>query len=375
MKSIALPPILVALILASSGAGAGEKKPPAAKGPVHLVGEIEKQFGADYPRLNTLYKDLHAHPELGLHEERTAAVLAKQLRDAGLQVTEKVGGYGVVGVLKNGAGPTVLVRADMDGLPIVEKTGLPYASKMRTRDAEGREVGVMHACGHDVNMTCLVGTARVLSGLKDRWRGTLVFIGQPAEEIGAGARMMLADGLFKRFGRPDVAFALHCDARFAHGQVNYRFGQLQANVDSVDITVHGKGGHGAAPQTTIDPIVLACRIVVDLQNIVSREVDPTEPAVVTVGSFHGGTKHNIIPDEVKIQLTVRTTKDAVRTQVLEAIARRTRAIAKGARAPEPSIKVNLDDYTPALVNDEPLTKKTMALFRESWVLNVCTKGR
>ena len=328
-----------------------------------LVPDIQKRVGADYQYLDALYKNLHAHPELALQEERTAALMAKELRAAGFVVTEKVGGHGVVGVLKNGAGPTVLVRADMDGLPIVEKTGLPYASKVRTRDAEGRDIGVMHACGHDINMACLVGVARILPALKDRWQGTLVFIAQPAEEIGAGARMMLADGLFKRFPRPDYGFALHCDARYAAGQVNFREGQAQAHVDSVNITIRGKGGHGAAPHTTIDPIVLGARVVLDLQTIVSREVDPSEAAVVTVGSFHGGTKHNIIPDEVKLQLTVRTTKDAVRAQVLEAIARLTRAAARAARAPEPDVAVNLDSFTPALVNDPGLTRKTVALFK------------
>lgn len=326
---------------------------------------IAKILDEDYPRLDALYKDLHAHPELGLNEVRTAKVLAEQLSAAGFTVTMKVGGHGVVGVLKNGAGPTILVRADMDGLPIEEKTGLPYASKVQLRDAEGRLVGVMHACGHDANMTCLVGTARALYKLKDHWRGTLVFIGQPAEEIGAGARMMLEDGLFKRFPRPDYAFALHCDARYPHGHVNYRLGQLQANVDSVDIVVKGKGGHGAAPQASIDPIVLGARLVLDLQTIVSREVDPTQSAVVTVGSFHGGTKHNIIPDEVRLQLTVRTLTDKARTDVLEAIARRAKALALAARAPEPEMRVNLNSYTPALVNDNELTKKTMTLLRKA----------
>jgi amidohydrolase len=213
-------------------------------------------------------------------------------------------------------------------------------------------------------MTCLVGTARVLVALKGRWKGTVLFIGQPAEEMGAGARMMLADGLFERFGKPDYALALHCDARYPHGHVNYRAGQMQANVDTVDITVRGKGGHGAAPHTTVDPVVLAARIVLDLQTIVSRERDPQEPAVVTVGSIHGGSKHNIIPNEVKLQVTVRTTTDAMRKQVLEAIPRLTRAAAAGARAPEPVVKVRLDDFFPALVNDAELTRRGAALFRK-----------
>ena len=325
---------------------------------------IEKRIAEEYPSLEVIYKDIHAHPELGFQETRTAAKLAKELRAAGFTVTEKVGGTGVVGVLKNGKGPVILVRADMDGLPIIEKTGLPYASKEMVRDSEGREVGVMHACGHDVNVTSLIGTARVLSSMKERWKGTLVFIGQPAEEILSGARKMMDDGLFTRFPKPDYALALHCDARYPHGQINFREGMLQANVDSVDITVKGKGGHGAAPHTTVDPIVLAARIVIDLQTIVSREIDPLDPAVVTVGSIHGGTKHNIIPNDVKMQLTVRTTKDKTREAVLAAIERMVKAAAKGANAPEPEIKIDREAFTPALSNDPDLTKATVAMFRD-----------
>ncbi len=293
--------------------------------------EIEEHIGREYASLEALYKDLHAHPELSFQEVRTAARLAKELRTAGYEVTEKVGGTGIVAVLKNGAGPIVLVRADMDGLPIVEKTGVPYASQETVRDAEGRVVGVMHACGHDINMTCLVGVGRTLAAMKKRWHGTLILIGQPAEEVGGGARKMIEDGLFKRFPKPEIALALHCDARYPHGQVNYRSGLMQANVDTVDILVKGKGGHGAVPHTTIDPIVLAARIVLDLQTIVSREVNPVDPAVVTVGSIHGGTKHNIIPNEVKLQLTVRTTKDETRKQVLAAIERKVKAAARAKR--------------------------------------------
>jgi amidohydrolase len=325
--------------------------------------DIITRIDKDYARLDALYKQIHANPELSLEEEKTAARLAIELKVAGFEVTPKVGGHGVVAVLRNGKGPTVLVRADMDALPIEEKTGLAYASKVRVRDQHGRDVGAMHACGHDINVACLAGMARVLAGMKDQWRGTLVFIGQPAEEMGAGARLMLADGLFKRFPRPDYCLALHCDGRYPHGHVNYREGQMQANVDSVDITVKGKGGHGAAPHTTNDPIVLAARIVLDLQTIVSREVSPLESAVVTVGSIHGGTKHNIIPDEVKLQITVRTTNDAARKQVLEAIARLAKAAATGARAPEPIVTVNLDDFTPALVNDAKLTQRMVGLFQ------------
>jgi hippurate hydrolase len=330
-----------------------------------LVADLETRIAREYPSLEALYKHLHANPELSLEEVQTAARLAKELKAAGFTVTEKVGGHGIVGVLRNGKGPTVMVRADMDALPIVERTGLPYASKVRVRTRDGQDVGVMHACGHDLNMTSLVGVARILAGMKERWQGTLLLVGQPAEEIGAGARLMLADKLFERFPRPDFALALHCDARSPHGHVNYREGAMQANVDSVDVIVRGKGGHGAAPQATVDPIVLAAKIVLDLQTIVSREVAPGDNVVVTVGSIHGGSKHNIIPDEVKLELTVRTTKDAVRKQVLDAIERKVKAAARGAGAPEPSIRIDIGGFTPALVNDPKLTRQTIALFRDA----------
>jgi amidohydrolase len=325
---------------------------------------IQKKIDAEIGSLLTLYKYIHSHAELAFQEELTSAKLAHELRQAGFEVTEKVGRTGVVGVLKNGEGPTILVRADMDALPIIEETGLPYASKVRTRDQEGREVGVMHACGHDINVACLAGTARVMAQMKDRWKGTLVFIGQPAEEIGMGAKAMLEAGLLKRFPRPDFGLALHCDGRYPHGHVNYREGQLQANVDSVDIIVRGKGGHGAAPHTTIDPVVLSARIILDLQTLISRERNPIEPSVVTVGSIHGGTKHNIIPDEVKMQLTVRSMNDAARKELLEGIVRISKAAAMGARAQDPIIRHLPDEYTPALFNEKELTVKMVALFKE-----------
>jgi hippurate hydrolase len=314
--------------------------------------------------LEALYKHLHTHPELSFDEVQTSARMAKELQALGFEVSTNVGGHGVVGVLKNGAGPVVLVRTDMDALPVTEATGLPYASKVRTRDKDGKEVGVMHACGHDMHMTCWVGVARALASLKKQWHGTLVMIGQPAEEVGGGARRMLEAGLFTRFPRPDYCLGLHCDPRHPHGHIAYAEGLLCANVDTVDITVRGKGGHGSAPHTTIDPIVLAARIILDLQTLVSRETDPTDPAVVTVGSIHGGTKHNIIPAEVKLQLTVRTLKDSVRKHILEGIQRIARAAAEGARAPEPTIRVELDDFTPAVYNNPALAKKTTTLFRD-----------
>jgi hippurate hydrolase len=252
----------------------------------------------------------------------------------------------------------------MDALPVVERTDLPYASRVRALDRTRNDVGVMHACGHDMHMTCAIGVASVMSKMKERWKGTLIIIGQPAEEIGSGARMMLADGLFKRFPRPDYCLALHCDGTHPHGHIAFTEGLALANVDSVDIVVKGKGGHGAAPHTTIDPVVIAARIVLDLQTIVSREITPTDPAVVTVGSIHGGTKHNIIPNEVKLQITVRTTKDEVRDHVLKAIRRIAKAAAEAARAPEPEVKIDLDEFTPALLNEKNLTRKTVALFRD-----------
>jgi hippurate hydrolase len=334
--------------------------------PKALVTEINRRIDDQADQLLVLYKHLHTHPELSLHEQETAHRLASEMRALGFDVTEKVGGTGIVCVLKNGAGPTILVRTDMDALPVTERTGLPYASTVRRRDRQGNDVGAMHACGHDMHMTCWIGTARVLSGMKDRWHGTLVFIGQPAEETGEGARAMLKDGLLERFPRPDCALALHCDATAPYGSIVYAQGQAMANADSVDILIRGRGGHGSAPHTTVDPILLAARIIVDLQTLVSREVSPVQPAVVTVGSIHGGTKHNIIPSEVKLQLTVRTTKDEVRKQVLEGIERITKATALAAAAPEPIVTFHAEEYTPALVNDEALTRKTVALLRDAF---------
>jgi hippurate hydrolase len=350
--------------LAASCSEPIEQEP--AKTPVKdRVGFIEAKIDVEFPDLQALYLTLHQNPELSLQEEKSSARMAEELKKLGFEVTTKVGGNGVVGVLKNGPGPTVLVRTDMDALPVTERTGVAYASKATARDRAGNPVGVMHACGHDVHMTCWVGTARVLAANRDKWSGTLVFIGQPAEEIGAGARMMLDDGLFKRFPKPDYCLALHCDALEKVGTVRFTEGLAMANVDAVDIVVKGRGGHGAAPHTTIDPVVLAARIVLDLQTIVSREVNPTDPAVVTVGSIHGGTKHNIIPNDVTLQLTVRSTKDSVRDHVLKAIERIAKAAAAGARAPEPEVKVNLDEFTPATLNDVKLTRRMVGVFKDA----------
>jgi hippurate hydrolase len=355
---------LVGLIILSSGLAPGDTSPPTDPKLVERTAVIREKLNGEFARLESLYKDLHSHPELSLMEVRTAARLAKELQALGFAVTTGVGGTGVVGILKNGPGPTVLVRTDLDALPVTERTGLPYASTVRTRDRQGNEVGAMHACGHDMHMTCWVGTAGVLAALKDRWSGTLMFIGQPAEEIGSGARMMLDDGLFQRFPKPDYALALHCDSRLQAGHVAFTDGLALANVDSVDILVKGRGGHGSAPHTTVDPVVIAARIVLDLQTIVSRETNPLDPCVVTVGSIHGGTKHNIIPNEAKLQITVRTTKDSVRKHTLEAIARIAKAAAAAAGAPEPEVKHDTTEFTPALVNNSDLGRKTVGVFRQ-----------
>jgi hippurate hydrolase len=311
------------------------------------------------PSLLSLYQHLHSHPELSFQETQSAARVAEELRQAGCEVTTGVGKLGVVGVLRNGDGPTVLLRADMDALPVKEQTGLPYASRVTTKDAQGNEVPVMHACGHDIHMTFLVGAARVLAQLKGQWHGTVVFIGQPAEETVGGALGMLKDGLFQRFPRPDFCVALHDDAELAVGTVGYTPGYSCANVDSVDILVRGVGGHGAYPHKTKDPVVLAAQIVLVLQTIVSREVQPGEPAVVTVGTIHGGTRRNIVPDEVRLELTVRSYTDDARRQILEAIKRIARGQALAAGMPEdrlPEVKVT-DESTPSLYNDPKLTER------------------
>lgn len=352
--------VLAALVMSSSLFAAD----PTASATKNTITAIDTRLDAEARSLVGLYQHLHANPELSLAEEKTSARLAEELAKIGFVVTTKVGGHGIVGVFQNGPGPTVLVRTDMDGLPITEKTGLEYASRVRVRDRFGNDTGVMHACGHDIHMASWVGTARTLVALKDRWSGTLVFVGQPAEEIVAGARAMLADGLFTRFPKPDFALALHSDPLKPAGVVTYTEGLALANSDTVDILVKGKGSHGAAPHLSIDPIVIAARIILDLQTIVSREVNPLDPVVVTVGSIHGGTKHNIIPNEVKLQLTVRTTKDEVRDHVLKAIRRIAKAAAEGARAPEPDVHISPTEFTPATVNDVPLARRVTARFVE-----------
>ncbi len=360
--------LLLPLLVFAPSPNAADPQPNANAESMNWVkptlASVDAKLNTQINDLLKLYFHLHTNPELSLKEFKTAARMAEELRTLGFTVTEKVGGTGLVGVFKNGAGPTILVRTDLDALPVTEQSGLDYASKIRTKNREGLDVGVMHACGHDIHMSCWVGTARVLTSLKDQWSGTLVFIGQPAEEIGVGARAMLEDGLFERFPKPDYCLALHADSHAKINTIRYSEGLALANVDTVDITVRGKGGHGAAPHTTVDPIVLSARIILDLQTIVSREIDPTDPAVVTVGSIHGGTKHNIIPNEVQLQLTVRSTKDTVRDHVLKAIVRICKSAAEGANAPAPTVRVNLDEYTPSTINDVALSRKTVAVFRE-----------
>lgn len=306
-----------------------------------------------------LYQWLHTHPEVSLQEKETAAKLTEVWRAAGLEVTEGIGGHGIVGILKNGPGPVVMLRTDLDALPVEERTGLPYASTAKVELPDGSQSGVMHACGHDLHMTCVTAAGRFLSDHREAWSGTLMLIGQPAEERGLGAKAMLDDGLFQRFPKPDFALALHVESATPAGTVSLRPGYMLANVDSVDIVVRGKGGHGAAPDTTVDPIVQAAELVLSLQSIVAREVKPTEPAVVTVGAIHGGTKHNIIGETCQLQLTVRSYSQEVRDKVLGAIRRRAEGIAKAWGAPPPDI--SLSEGTPALKNDEGLTERMRAM--------------
>jgi hippurate hydrolase len=320
----------------------------------------------DMPQLLQLYRDLHAHPELSMQETRTSALLAGEIRKLGFEVTEHVGKTGVVAVMKNGAGPVLMIRADMDALPVKEETGLPYASKAVGKLPDGSESPVAHACGHDTHMATWIGTARRLAAMKDQWSGTLVMIAQPGEEIGAGAEAMLKDGLYTRFPKPDHVLAFH-DFPAPAGKILIVPGYAMANVDSVDINVHGIGGHGAAPQTTKDPIVLAARIVVTLQTLVSRESDPLQPAVVTVGSFHAGSKHNIISDEAKLQLTVRSYTPEVRKALLDGIRRIARGEAIAAGIPDdrmPDVLVRDQEYTPALFNSEDYAAHALQLFQQ-----------
>ncbi len=333
-----------------------------------LQNVVREHVNREIPSLMKLYQHLHANPEISFQEAKTGQRLGAELKGLGFNVTQNVGGHGVVCILRNGKGPTVLVRTDTDALPVKEATGLSFASTRTTTNDLGKTVPTMHACAHDVHMTCWTGVARVLAKLDKEWKGTLVFIAQPAEERGAGARAMLADGLFKKFPLPDYCLALHVSSDQPVGTLGYTSGFAMANVDSVDIIVRGVGGHGSQPQSAKDPIVLAAQIVLALQTIVSREIHPLDPAVVTVGSIHGGTKHNIIPDEVHLQLTIRSYSDEVREKLIAAIKRIAKGQAMAAGLPEerhPVVKVK-DEYTPAAYNDPKLVTRVNGVF-EKWL--------
>ncbi len=331
---------IVALLLAS--AGAAQAQP-----------DVAGQINAIYPQLDAIYKDLHAHPEIAFEEVRTAARLAAEMRKIGFEVTEKVGKTGIVAIYKNGPGPTVLVRTEMDALPMDEKTGLPYASKN----------GADHSCGHDIHMTAWLGAARTLVALKSQWKGTLMFIGQPAEEIVAGAKAMLDDGLFKRFGKPDYAFALH-SWPLAYGTIGYNSGAVSSNSDSLEITFKGRGGHGSAPDKALDPVTIAARFVVDVQTVISREKDPKEFGVVTIGAINGGTVGNIIPDTVKVRGTIRSYSPAVRDKILAGVRRIANASAAMADAPAPDVELIPGGV--AIENDDALVTRTEGVLKKAF---------
>ncbi len=369
----------------------------AACSTVPQPAEAQTSFSAQGKTLRQIYEHLHANPELSFQEKNTSAILAAEMKRLGFTVTtglgdkwtkdralkeygkvqDGVGGYGLVAVMENGPGPVLMIRADMDGLPLVEKTGVPYASKFRDTAWSGEEAGVMHACGHDIHMTSWIGTARELTARKSEWKGTLVMIAQPAEEIGLGALAMIEDGLFTRFPKPDHVIALHDNAALPAGEIAVGSGYVMANVDSIDITVTGVGGHGAYPQDTKDPIVTAARIVTTLQTLISREIDPQDSGVVTVGAINGGFKHNIIPDEVSLQLTVRSFADATREKLLKGIERISRAEAMAAGLdPDKAIAITIkDDFTPSLYNDPKLTERITGVLRREFsgdVIHVTT---
>ena len=328
-----------------------------------LAPTVQQAVAASQADLVAFYKDLHASPELSLHETQTARKIAERLTALGYKVTTGIGGTGVVGVLENGAGPTVLIRGDMDALPIAEETGLPYASKVKFKREDGSEVGVMHACGHDMHQTCLLGTARLLVELRDKWRGKVMIVAQPAEEIGSGARAMIKDGLFERFGKPDYCIALHVSSGHPAGVVAYTSGWALANVDSFDITIYGRGGHGSRPHEAVDPIVMAAHVVTALQTIVSRRINPKDPSVITVGSIHAGSKHNIIPDTARLEITVRSYEDDVRRKLLDGIRQVTLNTCRALGAEkDPDVHLREGEFTPATYNDPALSDAAGEVF-------------
>jgi len=347
-KALLISSLFVSLFVATSLFAADPWRAPS-----------QQQVDDLYPRMRALYEDLHRNPELSLHEEKTAARIADELRKLGYDVTTRIGGTGVVGVMKNGPGPTVMIRAELDALPVLEKTELAYSSHVTTHNDLGVEVPVMHACGHDLHMSAGVGTATLLAQNKGRWHGTFIYVGQPAEERIMGASAMLKDGLFTRFPKPDYVFAIHDSSREPAGKVAYVAGYAMSNADSVDVTIYGKGGHGSAPEATIDPIVIAARTILSWQTIVSRENDPQDPAVITVGTIHGGTKNNIIPDDVKLQLTVRSYREEVRKHLLAAIERIADAEAAAAGAPTRPA-VTLVEGVSAVYNDPAVTERLVS---------------
>src|SRR5277367_2280003 len=352
--------VVTAMLVAGLTASAIAQEVPAL---------VDKQL----PNLLATYKTLHTAPELSHHEAQTSALLAEEMRKVGYTVTERVGkypdgsqAYGVVGILKNGDGPTLLLRTDLDALPVTEDTHLPYASTVRSKNPAGQDVGVMHACGHDIHITTMIGVARNMAALKSQWHGTLMLIGQPSEETIDGAKAMLADHLYERFGQPDMAIALH-DANFAAGKVSVVSGPALASSTSIDVVMRGVGSHGAAPEAGKDPIVMASEFVVALQTVVSRSVPPQQPAVVTVGDIHGGTKRNIIPDEVKLELTTRCYSEAVRQTIIEGVKRTARGVAIAGGVPEdrmPVVTVLGDESTPATINDVELAARLRKIFIE-----------
>lgn len=348
----------------------------AVYAPVRAQQTVDALVDREIAQLISTYKMLHAAPELSHYEEKSSAYFAAQLKSFGYTVTERVGkysrpqltGYGVVAVLKNGDGPTVLLRTDMDALPVEEKNDVPYASRIKAKNDAGQEVSVMHACGHDIHMTSMIGTAKVLAALKDQWRGTLIIIGQPSEETVEGARAMMADGLYTRFPKPDFVLGLHDSADVEAGKITWTPGYAMASSTSVDLIIRGLGGHGSKPEATKDPVVVAAQTILALQTIISRENSPLDPAVVTIGSIHGGTKRNIIPDEVVLQLTIRTYKEEVRQHILRSVERIAKGVAAAAGIPEdraPIMKVIESENAPSLYNDPQLTERLAAVIAKA----------
>jgi len=347
---------LTSLLVAGAAASAAQA--------ASLPAPFAEQLNANYPSVEALYQDLHRNPELGFNEHRTAAELAKRVKALGYEVTTGVGGTGVVAILKNGPGPTVMLRTEMDALPVQEKTGLPFASTVTAKNKAGETVSVAHACGHDLHMASWYGTAKLMADNRKAWHGTLMLIGQPAEEPVAGAAAMLKDGLFTRFPKPDYALSLHDDASGPSGTIMYHAGPFRASSDVVNITIFGQGGHGAVPHETRDPVVMAARVVMALQTLVSRENNPVDPVVITVGSIHGGTQGNIIPDQVKLQLTVRTFSDAVRKRVLASIAREVKGEAIAANMPKAPL-VDVEPGTDSVYNDPALMGRVVPVLQEA----------